>query len=161
VSQEPLRGTGGSIPPASHKRRRVAVVGAGLSGLVAAKSLKEEGLEPVLFEQADVRPATSLVEAALRGSDGGIILYWGIGIGGGGSMTVKRTVYTSPVEALAALIRSLVAYEQRYQMSSADFYARYQRGEIGDSIDFVEWAGDYQHYQEIKEELERKLAAAG
>ena len=162
MSQEPLRGTGGSMPLASHKRRRVAVVGAGPSGLVAATSLKEEGLEPVVFEQADARPATSLVEAALRGSDGGIIPYWGIGIGGGGgSMTVKRTVYTSPVEALAALIRSLVAYEQRYQMSSADFYARYQRGEIGDSIDFVEWAGDYQHYQEIKQELERKLAAAG
>jgi hypothetical protein len=76
-------------------------------------------------------------------------------------MTVKRTVYTSPVEALAALIRALVAYEQRYQMSSADFYVRYQKGEIGDSVDFVEWAGDYQHYLEIKDELERRLAAAG
>jgi hypothetical protein len=76
-------------------------------------------------------------------------------------MTVKRIVYTSQVEALAALIRALVAYEQSYQMSSADFYARYQRGEIGDSNDFVEWAGDYQHYQEIKEELERKVATAG
>jgi hypothetical protein len=31
----------------------VAVVGAGPSGLVAAKSLKEDGLEPVVFEQAD------------------------------------------------------------------------------------------------------------
>jgi dimethylaniline monooxygenase (N-oxide forming) len=41
------------MPPASHKRRRVAVVGAGPSGLVAAKSLKEEGLDPVVFEQAD------------------------------------------------------------------------------------------------------------
>lgn len=41
------------MPPASHKRCRVAVVGAGPSGLVAAKSLKEEGLEPVVFEQAD------------------------------------------------------------------------------------------------------------
>jgi hypothetical protein len=40
-------------------------------------------------------------------------------------MTIQRTVCTSPVEALAALIRSLVAYEQRYQTSSADFYARY------------------------------------
>ena len=39
--------------PASDKRRRVAVVGAGPSGLVAAKSLQEEGLEPVVFEQAD------------------------------------------------------------------------------------------------------------
>jgi hypothetical protein len=76
-------------------------------------------------------------------------------------MTVKRTVHTSPVEALAALIRSLVAYEQRYQMSSADFYVRYQKGEMGDTIDFVEWAGDYQHYLEIKDELERRLAAAG
>jgi dimethylaniline monooxygenase (N-oxide forming) len=41
------------MPPASHNIRRVAVVGAGPSGLVAAKSLKEEGLEPVVFEQAD------------------------------------------------------------------------------------------------------------
>jgi dimethylaniline monooxygenase (N-oxide forming) len=41
------------MSPASHKRRRVVVVGAGPSGLVAAKSLKEEGLEPVVFEQAD------------------------------------------------------------------------------------------------------------
>jgi hypothetical protein len=76
-------------------------------------------------------------------------------------MTVQRTAYASPVDALAALIRSLVAYEQRYQMSSADFYARYQKGEMGDSADVVEWAGDYQHYLELKDELEQKLAAAG
>jgi len=76
-------------------------------------------------------------------------------------MTIQRTVYASPVEALAALIRSLVAYEQRYQMSSADFYARYQNGEMGDTADVVEWAGDYQHYLQLKEELERKLMAAG
>jgi dimethylaniline monooxygenase (N-oxide forming) len=38
---------------ARHTRRRVAVIGAGPSGLVAAKSLQEEGLEPVVFEQAD------------------------------------------------------------------------------------------------------------
>jgi hypothetical protein len=76
-------------------------------------------------------------------------------------MTVQRTAYASPVEALAALIRSLVTYEQRYQMSSTDFYARYQKGEIGDSTDAVEWAGDYQHYLDLKDELEQKLAAAG
>jgi hypothetical protein len=47
-------------------------------------------------------------------------------------MTIQRTVYASPVEALAALIRALVADEQRYQLSSAEFYARYQNGEMGD-----------------------------
>lgn len=72
-------------------------------------------------------------------------------------MTIQRTVYASPVEALAALVRSLVAYEQWYQMSSADFYAQYQRGEMADTADVVEWAGDYQHYLELKEELEQKL----
>jgi len=75
-------------------------------------------------------------------------------------MKIKRTVYASPVEALAALIRALVTYEQRYQMSSADFYTRYQNGELGDAADFVEWAGDYQHYLQLKEEVEQKLAAA-
>jgi hypothetical protein len=76
-------------------------------------------------------------------------------------MTSQRTTYSSPLEALIALIRSLVAYEQRYQMSSADFYTRYQRGEMGDSADIVEWAGDYQHYLQLKAELEQKLVAVG
>jgi hypothetical protein len=76
-------------------------------------------------------------------------------------MVIQRTAYTSPVEALAALIRSLVAYEQQHHMPSADFYARYQRGELGDDVDFVEWAGDYQHYLQLKDELEQKLVAAG
>ena len=76
-------------------------------------------------------------------------------------MIIQRTVYASPVEALAALVRSLVAYEQRYQMSSADFYGRYQRGEMGDTADFVEWAGDYQHYLQMKEDMEQMLVAAG
>lgn len=67
-------------------------------------------------------------------------------------MRIQRTVYASPVEALAALVRALVTYEQRCQMSSADFYACYQNAEIEDTTDFVEWAGDYQHYlQKIKE----------
>ena len=75
-------------------------------------------------------------------------------------MAIQRTVYASPVEAIDALIRSLVAYEQRYQLSSAEFYARYQTGNMGDTADFVEWAGDYQHYLQLKEEVEEKLVAA-
>jgi hypothetical protein len=53
-------------------------------------------------------------------------------------MTIQRTVSASPVEAIAALIRSLVVYEQRYLVNSAEFYARYRKGVRGDSTDFVE-----------------------
>ena len=35
-------------------------------------------------------------------------------------------------------------------MNSVDFYASYRNGVGGDSADFVEWAGDYQHYLELK-----------
>jgi hypothetical protein len=76
-------------------------------------------------------------------------------------MTIQRIVHTSSVDALTALVRSLVEYERRHGMTSADFYARYQSGELGDAAEFIEWAGDYQHYLELKEELEHKLVAAG
>ena len=76
-------------------------------------------------------------------------------------MKIQRIIYASPVEALTGLIRSLVAYERQYDMSSADFYERYQRGDMGDTADVIEWAGDYQHFLQLKEELERKLAAVG
>ena len=72
-------------------------------------------------------------------------------------MSIKRTVFTSAIEALNALFRSLVAYEQKYQMSSDEFYANYLSGKLEDSKDFVEWAGDYKHYIELKKELEEKL----
>ena len=67
-------------------------------------------------------------------------------------MTIQRNVYTSPVDALTALVRSLMEYEQRHKMASADFYARYESGELGDAAEFMEWAGDYQHYLQLKEE---------
>ena len=76
-------------------------------------------------------------------------------------MPIQRTLYTSPLEALTALVRSLVIYEQRYKMSSHEFYSRYQGGEMADTADFVEWAGDYQQYLQLKEELEQRLVATG
>ena len=45
-------------------------------------------------------------------------------------------------------------------MSSREFYSEYEAGLLGDDRDFVEWAGDYQHYQSLKAELEHKLEAA-
>ncbi|MEN4006444.1 MAG: hypothetical protein PQ964_03705 [Methanobacteriaceae archaeon] len=72
-------------------------------------------------------------------------------------MSIKRIVYTSAIDALNALFRSLVAYEQKYHMSSDEFYANYLAGKLEDSKDFVEWAGDYQQYVELRREIEEKL----
>ncbi len=76
-------------------------------------------------------------------------------------MTVETAACDSPVDALVVLLRALIANEQRYQMSSAEFFTRYQEGKLGDSADFVEWAGDYQHYLGLLQELRARLKAVG
>ena len=72
-------------------------------------------------------------------------------------MAIKRSIYSSEVEALDALLRALISYEQKYQMSSDDFYAHYLAGELADSRDFIEWAGVYQQYLDLRKEMEEKL----
>jgi len=72
-------------------------------------------------------------------------------------MSFKRATYTTALDALDALLKSLAVYEQKYQMSSDEFYANYLSGKLEDSKDFVEWAGDYHHYIKLKQELEEKL----
>jgi len=72
-------------------------------------------------------------------------------------MPIQRITHGSPIDALDSLLRSLAAYEQKYQMASVEFYAKYLAGAMEDTRDFVEWAGDYQHYFALKQELEQKL----
>ena len=72
-------------------------------------------------------------------------------------METQRTVYTTPLDALLALARSLTLFEPRYGKSTEQFYAQYQAGSLGDGRDMVEWAGDFQHYQELKAQLEIRL----
>ncbi len=74
-------------------------------------------------------------------------------------MVVIRTIYRSPIEAFDALVRALSTYEARYHMSSVDFFSQFKEGKLDDSKDFIEWAGDYQHYMDLKRELEQKLTA--
>lgn len=74
-------------------------------------------------------------------------------------MAIKRVTYNSPIEAYDAIVRSLPAYETKYHMSSAEFFSQYKEGNLNDSKDYVEWAGNYRHYMDLKQELDQKLKA--
>jgi hypothetical protein len=65
--------------------------------------------------------------------------------------------YTSPLDALIALAKQLNSYETQYQMDSSVFFAQYVQGKTGDDEDFVDWAGSYQHYLALHQDLEKKL----
>ena len=53
----------------------------------------------------------------------------------------------------ARLAGQLAGFEERYGLESADFYARYESGEMGDAVDFVEWSAMVEMLVDAKERL--------
>lgn len=51
--------------------------------------------------------------------------------------------------------RDLREFEQRYGLDSATFYQRFEAGELGDAMDFFEWAGVYELRQDLREKIQR------
>jgi len=72
-------------------------------------------------------------------------------------MRKQRIEYDSPVDALVAIAKRLSVYEGRYQMASEEFFDEFSKGQLEDSVDFVEWSNDYQHYMAIRHEIEGHL----
>ena len=52
------------------------------------------------------------------------------------------------------LTEQLAEFEERYALQSADFYARFESGEMGDETDLVEWAATV----EMLANAEKRLA---
>ncbi|MEB3308957.1 MAG: hypothetical protein VKJ02_01855 [Snowella sp.] len=50
-------------------------------------------------------------------------------------------------------IIKLQAYEQKYQLSSEQFYQQFIAGQLGDSMDFFEWSSFYDMYQAAQSRL--------
>lgn len=69
-------------------------------------------------------------------------------------MQKQRIEYDSPVDSLVTVAKRLSVYEDRYQMASEEFSDKFCKGKLEDSVDFVEWANDYQHYMAIRLEIE-------
>jgi hypothetical protein len=50
---------------------------------------------------------------------------------------------------LAGLREDLARFEQRYAMTSTDFFARYQAGQMGDDADVFEWNSLYKMHARL------------
>ena len=53
----------------------------------------------------------------------------------------------------ARLANELANFEKRYAMKSAEFYARYENGEMGDEMDFVEWSATVEMLANVDKQL--------
>lgn len=54
------------------------------------------------------------------------------------------------LQQASELQAKLQAYETQYQMTSEVFCQRFNTGELGDSIDFVEWSAFYDMWQSVQ-----------
>ena len=50
----------------------------------------------------------------------------------------------SHVDELRRIEAQLQEFEQRFRLSSAEFYRRFRAGMLGDDADFFEWSALYQ-----------------
>ncbi len=67
------------------------------------------------------------------------------------------TARSTPLENLLTLAQQLWGWEKEYQLPSDLFYARFMRGEMGDNLPFIKWAGRYELYLEAKWELQTQV----
>ncbi|MEK7833814.1 MAG: hypothetical protein AAB401_22190 [Acidobacteriota bacterium] len=52
-------------------------------------------------------------------------------------------------EGIESLIERMNGFEQEYGMSTIEFYARFVAGKMGDSRDFIKWAGAFRLYHHL------------
>ncbi len=71
------------------------------------------------------------------------------------------TQNASAVENLREILDELHALEQKYGMSTLEFYARYRTGQMGDAEEFMYWAFLYEAFVRLTqpETSEEKMAA--
>ena len=65
---------------------------------------------------------------------------------------------SAPIDDLIQLVRDLTLLEQKHGLSSAEFYQRYQRGEMGDEMEIMRWASKFEIYEEMKEDLDNTFS---
>ncbi len=63
-------------------------------------------------------------------------------------------------ESLEELITTLRQFEDKYGMSTVEFYARFMAGKMGDARDFIEWAGDFVRYHRLVQQCFKRQKRA-
>jgi hypothetical protein len=66
------------------------------------------------------------------------------------SLAMQRKVLEAGLRRTKARLK---AFEQEFAQLSQRFYRAYQAGTMGDEEKVMEWAGEWETYQELKREL--------
>ena len=79
------------------------------------------------------------------------------------NLSVTTTLVKGAIENELKLIKNSLAqlesdikdFEKKYKLTSKQFYANYQKGKTSDDLDFIDWAGKYQLFLDLKEQYDQ------
>ena len=60
------------------------------------------------------------------------------------------------IKEVNLLKKDLSRFESTYQMSSEDFFDRFEKGDLGDKEDYFEWSAMYQMYERSVDHVRQK-----
>ncbi|MBP7963331.1 MAG: hypothetical protein KBG20_21130 [Caldilineaceae bacterium] len=64
---------------------------------------------------------------------------------------------SNPIDDLLELVEDMAVFEKKYQMPSAEFYRKFQAGQMGDDFEFFEWSAMYRMYTGTRRAIELAL----
>ena len=67
-------------------------------------------------------------------------------------VTTDAPVALKPLLAPAIQAERLQAFEKQYGLTSEEFAQRFKTGKIGESLDYIEWAGEIETYRRLEEQ---------
>jgi hypothetical protein len=68
--------------------------------------------------------------------------------------TLRKAIkHRSLLDDYYDLTQELTRLEIKHKMSSNSFYRKFQRGKLGDGMEFIRWANKYELYLEVKSDL--------
>jgi hypothetical protein len=71
-------------------------------------------------------------------------------------LTINKMLQRERVQMEAQLTRlqqQLVAFEGQYGRSTPELHERFERGELGDDTDYVEWSATWEMVQQLQQGL--------
>ena len=62
-----------------------------------------------------------------------------------------------PIDDLLYLQRELILLEEKYGISSEEFYRLFYEGKMGDDVDMIWWVGCYREFMHLKDAVSEAL----
>ena len=67
---------------------------------------------------------------------------------------------SNPIDDLLEIAEDLAGFEKKYNMPSAEFYQKFQAGQMGDDFYAFEWSSLYRSFVDLRRSIERALMRA-